>query len=111
MKHFDEKTKSLTLITKVKDKIKGEAATKTYPFSSFVEGFFTKNAIDVGADLVENEYVVESDLYERLTNYTVELYAKQFTADELINGIHQGQIINTFINVLFGVLQGDPKNE
>lgn len=111
MKHFDEKTKSLTLITKVKDKIKGEVETKTYPFPLFVEGFFTKKAIDLGAELEENEYVVDSELFERLTNYTVELYAKQFTSDELINGIHQGQIINTFINVLFGVLQGDPKNE
>lgn len=111
MKHFDEKTKSLTLITKVKDKIKGEVETKTYPFPLFVEGFFTKKAIDLGAELEENEYVVDSELFERLTNYTVELYGKQFTADELINGIHQGQIINTFINVLFGVLQGDPKNE
>src|SRR5690625_83511 len=111
MKHFDEKTKSLTLITKVKDKIKGEVETKTYPFPLFVEGFFTKKAIDLGAELEENEYVVDSELFERLTNYIVELYAKQFTADELINGIHQGQIINTFINVLFGVLQGDPKNE
>lgn len=111
MKHFDEKTKSLTLVTEVKDKIKGEVETKTYPFPLFVEGIFTKKAVDLGAELEENGYVVDSELFERLTNYTVELYAKQFTADELINGIHQGKIINTFINILFGVLQGDSKNE
>lgn len=112
MKHYDKNTKSLTLVTKVKDRVKGEVETKTYPFPLFVEGFFTKKAVDLGAELEENGYVVNSDLFDRLANYTVELYGKQFTQDELVNGVHQGKIINTFIKILFGVLQGDEeKNE
>lgn len=111
MKHFDTDTKELTLVTKVKNKLTGEVDTKTFAFPLFVEGFFTKKAVDLGAELEENEYVVDGDMFNKLVNYTVELYDRQFTAEELTNGIHQGLIINTFFEILFAVLQGDKKNE
>lgn len=109
VKFYDEKTKSLTLVTKVKDRIKGEVETKTYPFPLFVEGIYTKRAIELGAELEASEYVVTGDLFERLTKYFVELYDKQFTEKELMNGISQEKIVNTFLRMLFGVLQGDLK--
>lgn len=112
IKHYDEKTKALTLVTEVKDPVKGEVETKTYQYPFFVKGIYTQKAIELGAELEENGYVVNSDLFKRLSNFFVELYGKQFTQEEFVNGINQGKIINTFIKMLFGVLQGDEeKNE
>src|SRR5690625_96365 len=111
IKHYDEKSKSLTLVKKIKDPIKGEVETKTYQYPFFVKGIYTQKAIQLGAELEENGYVVTSDLFDRLSNFFVELYGKQFTQEEFVNGINQGKIINTFIQMLFGVLQGDQKND
>lgn len=108
--YYNEKTKELTLVTKVKDPIKGEFETKTYQYPIFVKGIYTKKAIDLGAELESSEYVVKSELFDKLANFFVELYGNQFDKEMLLNGIHQGQIINTFFNILFGVLQGDSKN-
>lgn len=111
IKHYDETTKELTLVTKVIDPIKGEVETETYQYPMYVKGFYTKRAIDLGAELEESEYVVSSELFDRLTNFFVELYGKQFTKEQFVDGVDQGQIVNVFITMLFGVLQGDPKNE
>lgn len=111
VKYYDEKTKALTLITSIKDIEKREVETKTYQYPFFVKGIYTQKAINIGAELEANEYVVSSDIFDRLSGFFVELYGKQFTQDEFVNGIDQGKIVNTFITMLFGVLQGDSKND
>lgn len=108
MKYYNEKTKTLNLVTGIKV-VDGEQELETdeYLYPIFVKGIFTRKAIDLGAELEENEFAVPSDLFDRLTTFIVELYSKQFTTKELTEGIHQGDIINTYISILFGVLQGD----
>ncbi|MGY0692987.1 phage tail assembly chaperone G [Virgibacillus sp. FSP13] len=108
VKYYDNKSKSITLVTDVK---KDDLETKTFQYPFFVKGVFTKKAIDLGAELEENEFVVPGDLFDRITSFIVELYNKQFTSDELTNGIDAGKIIETYISILMGVLQGDSKNE
>lgn len=107
---YNENTKALTLITKITDFEKQEVETKTYQYPFFVKGIYTKKAIDFGAELEEAEYAVSADLFDRLTNFFVELYGKQFKKNELVEGINQAKIIDTFIIMLFGVLRGDTKN-
>lgn len=111
VEYYNEKTKALTLITKVTDYEKKEVATKSYQFPFFVKGIYTQKAIELGAELEANEYAVSTELFDSLVNYFVELYNKQFTKTEFVNGIDQGKIVNTFIVMLFGVLQGDTKND
>lgn len=111
VKYYNEKTRALTLVKKITDKEKKEVETKTYQYPFYVEGVYTQKAIDLGAELEENSYVVSSDLFDRITNFFVELYGKQFTEQELKKGIDQRHIVNTYITMLFGVLQGDSKNE
>lgn len=109
IKYYDEKSKTLTLVTEVKG---DELITKTYNYPIFVKGLYLRKAIDLGAELEANAYVVQSDLFDRLTTFITELYGKQFTTDELTDGIHAGRIIDTYIDILMGTLQGDPsKNE
>lgn len=104
MKYYDTKTRSLTLVTEVKGK---ELKTKPYSFPIFVEGFYTKKAIDLGAELEEKEFTIDADLFERITTFVVGLYGNQFTTEELIKGIDTRHIVNAYISVLFGTLQGD----
>jgi|SRR5690625_1478766 len=113
VKYYDENTKTLNLVTGIKEaEGKQELETKEYLYPIFVKGIYTKKSIDLGAELQESEFVVSSDLFDRLTTFIVELYGKQFTSKELTEGIDSGKIINVYISVLFGVLQGDTsKNE
>src|SRR5699024_4091252 len=106
VKFYNEKTKTLTLITDIADYEKKEVATKKYQYPFFVKGIYTQKAIELGAELEENEFVVTAELFDRLTNFFVELYGKQFTAEEFVNGIDQQKIVSTFIIMLLGVLQG-----
>lgn len=111
VKFYDEETKALTLITGIKDYDKEEVETKTYQYPFFVKGIFTKKAVDLGEELESREYTFTSEMFDKLANFFVELYNNQFTKDELMEGINQGLIVNVFITMLFGVLQGDLKNE
>lgn len=108
MEYFNTKTNELTLVEDVKGE---ELVTKKYQFPIYVKGIFTKKAIDLGAELEENEYMVSGDMFDRLANYFVELYGKQFTYEGLVNGIDSRKIVSTFVEMLFSVLQGDSKNE
>lgn len=111
VKFYNEETKALTLITGIKDNETQEVETKTYQYPFFVKGIFTKMAVDLGEKLESKEYTFTSEMFDELANFFVELYNNQFTKDELMEGINQGLIVNTFIAMLFGVLQGDSKNE
>lgn len=107
--YYNSKTRELTLVTDVDMKNK-EVKTETYQYPFFVQGIYTKKAIDLGVEVEENEYMVNGELFEKLSSFFVELYGKQFTKTELTNGIDQRKIIETYITMLFGVLQGDSKN-
>lgn len=111
VKFYNEETKALTLVTKITDFEKQEVETKTYQYPFYVEGIYTQKAVDLGAELQENEFAITSNLFVELSNFFTELYGKQFTPEELIQGIHQNKVVDTFIKMLQGVLQGDPKNE
>jgi len=106
--YYDKNTKTLTLVTGVKGQ---ELETKEYLYPVFVKGILIKKAIDLGAELQENNFLVGADLFDRLTAFVTELYGKQFTTEELTEGIHVGRIIETYISILMGTLEGDPKNE
>ncbi len=111
--HYDESTKTITLVTDFKYDNDGKPKfkTKEFLFPIFVKGVYTKKAIQLGKELEENNYVVPEDLFDRLTAFIVDMYGKQFTTDQLVDGIHQGTIIETYIAILMGALRGDSKNE
>src|SRR5699024_6004261 len=64
---YNKKTKTLTLITKIKNKKEKTVETKVYEYPFFVEGDYTQEALGLGNELEENEYQVSLDLFERLT--------------------------------------------
>ncbi|WP_200416281.1 phage tail assembly chaperone G [Virgibacillus salexigens] len=103
-KYYDEKSKSLTLVTGFEGE---ELETETYQYPFFVKGIYTKKAIDLGAELEENKFIVGADLFDRITSFIVELYNKQFNHETLTNGIDARVIVETYIAILMGVLQGE----
>lgn len=110
VEHYNNKTKSLTLVTGIKDMEDQTVEVKTYQYPFFVKGIYTKKAIELGVELEENKGVVTADLFDRFVNFYVELYGNQFTEVEFTQGIHQNDIIDLFVEMMFGVLQGDQKN-
>lgn len=108
---YDANSKTLTLVTGIKDHEKQEVETKTHHYPFFVKGMYIKKAIDLGYELEEANYVIRGDMFDRLSNFIVEIYNKQFTTEDLVDGIDQRSIISVFYSILFGVLQGDQKNE
>ena len=111
IKYYNIETKELSLVKDVDMKNK-EVKTETYQYPFFVQGIYTKKAIELGVELEESEYMVNANLFDKLASFFVDLYGKQFTKTELTNGIDSRKVIETFIQILFGVLQGDTsKNE
>lgn len=108
MEFFNAETRELKLVTEIKG---DELITDKYQFPIFVKGVYTKIAIDLGVEVEENGYAVSGELFVKLANYFVELYGNKFTYDELVDGLDARKIVPTFIEMLFSVLQGDPKNE
>lgn len=111
VKFYDENTKSITLITKVTDEEKREVEVKKHPYPFFSKGGYLQKAIDLGAELEENNQIVNSDIFEKLSNFIVELYNNKFSEEELIDGIDSGVIVQVYISILMGVIAGDSKNE
>lgn len=109
VKTFNSKSKALTLITGIKDMKTKEVDVKIYQYPFYVEGIYVKKSIDLGAEIEQAENVIDADLLERLSNYVVELYAKQFTIEELQKGVHENNLITVLYEVLMSVLQGDEK--
>lgn len=108
MEFFNGKTRELTLVKDVKG---DEFITDSFQFPLFVKGIFTKKAIDLGVEVEKNEYMINEELFDSLSNFFVELYGKQFTYKELTEGIDSRKIVQTYLEMLFSVLQGDSKNE
>lgn len=109
VKTFNDNSKALTLITGIKDMKTKEVDVKVYQYPFYVEGIFLKKSLDLGAELEVAEDTIDADLLERLSNYAVELYAKQFTVDEFQKGVHEENLIPVLYRILMSVLQGDEK--
>lgn len=109
MEFYNTKTRELTLVKDVKGE---ELITESYSYPIFVKGVLTQRAIELGAELEKKGFGVDAELFEGMTTFIVELYGKQFTREQLINGIDIRQHVDTYVAILFGALQGDPlKNE
>lgn len=102
-------SKTIKLITGVKmnDNGEQELVYKEYPYPIFVKGSIVKKAIDLGADMESASENINSKLIDDLADFTVELYAKQFTRTELIDGTQADELMDMLISKLTLVLGGE----
>lgn len=105
--------KTITLVTGIEQNDAGEQelVTVDYSYPIFVKGSLVKKAIDLGVQLEKNGDV-NSSVIDKLASYAVELYGKQFTKDELIDGTDASELLDTLTGVL-GLVMGveDEGNE
>lgn len=100
--------KDMELVTGVKE-VNGEQVLeyKTYPYPIFVKGSITKQAIDLGAELEGIEKNISSDVVDKMADFVVEVYGRQFERDELIDGIQAHELMPKLSSVLQFVMSGD----
>ena len=104
-------SKSIKLVTgvEVNENNEQELVYKEYPYPIFVQGGLVKRAIDLGAKLEKSSDSVSSKVIDDLADFTVELYNKQFTRQELIDGIHAEELLDKLTSNLFSVLGSEAK--
>lgn len=105
--------KTITLVKDIKvneETGKHELVTEDYAYPIFVKGSLVKKAIDLGVELEKNEEL-SSKIIDKLANYAVELYGRQFTKDELIDGTNADELLNLLTGILGSVMGGSEENE
>ena len=102
--------KTMKLITGVKTVDgKQELEYTTYPYPLHVKGSLIIKAIDLASTLEKTEENINSKMITDLADFVVEVYAKQFTRDELIDGLQAHEVIETLTGVLQFVIAGNQK--
>lgn len=82
-------------------------STKTYPYPIYVKGGLVKKAVEIGAKLESEDNEFNSGIIDDLADFTVEVYANQFTRDELIDGIQAHELMGKLTDVLQLIITGE----
>ena len=80
---------------------------KSYPYPLFVKGGLVKKAFEIAAEMEKSsqEKIVQN--IDKLADCVVELYGKQFTRDELIDGVQAHELLQTLNKVVEFVMTGE----
>jgi len=105
--------RKLELVVDVKENDKGEQelVTETYNPPIYVKGSFVKKAISLGVELEKSEENISEDVVDKLAAFAVELYGNKFTEEELIDGIHAKDVMNTLMDILTSVLGSEDESK
>ncbi len=82
----------------------------TYPYPLHAKGGLIIKAIDLAASLENAEDNINSKMITDLADFVVEVYAKQFTRDELIDGLQVHEVLETLTGVLQFVIAGNQRS-
>lgn len=81
---------------------------KSYPYPLHVKGSLLKKGIDIAAELegtgVES---LSGKTVDKLADFVVEVYAKQFTRDELLDGLQAHEVMDKLTEVMMFVISGE----
>ena len=83
---------------KVTIKIEGQNKTFT---ADFISGRMFRKTIEIQKKLGKS---IDVDVLDDLVNYVVELFNKQFTADEFYDGIDARKLIDTVVDCINGIM-------
>lgn len=105
------KRSRINLVTEVKE---GEIITKTFLTPPFLPMSIMYEGLDV-AESIENDGLTEREKMEKMTIFVADtLYKGQFTTEELVNGLHGPEAVDTLQEQLIFATNGyqsdDTKN-
>lgn len=99
------------MIELVKEVKEGEIVTEHYVTPVFLPMSVVYEAIDLSEEL-SNGQAKEKEMIDKLINFVAEkVYKGQFTKDELINGLHAPDAIQTLQEQILFIAQGQQTNE
>ena len=100
------------MIEIVKDVKEGELVTEQYWTPLFIPMSIVYEAMDLLDSLDNDGELSEKDKMERLIDFIAKtIYKDQFTADELRNGLHAPQALETLYAQIIFVAQGVQTDE
>lgn len=100
--------KTMKLITGTKT-VDGEQQLEytSYPYPLHVKGGLIIKAIDLAASMEKADENISGKMVTDLADFAVEVYNKQFTRDELIDGLQAHEVMETLTGVLQFVISGE----
>lgn len=102
------KRSAIQLVKEVKE---GEVVTETYLSPLFIPLSVTYEALDL-AKTIDDKDMGEREKTEKLVHFIANtLYKKQFTVDELINGLHGPEALETLYEQLVFATNGYQSDE
>lgn len=94
------------MIELVKEVKEGEVITEKYLTPAFLPLSVVYEALDIAEEL-EKKGVSEREKFDKMLDFTAnQIYGKQFTKEELVNGLHGPNAIETLRNQLFFAAHG-----
>lgn len=101
------KRNMIELVVNPEEVVEGaEPEIKKYWTPAFIPFTKVREAMDLAAELEKAEGEEYSSLIDKLADFIVSVYGKQFTKDDLYNGIHAPDAIKTFQEQIFFIAQG-----
>lgn len=95
------------MIELVKEVKEGEVVTETYLTPVFIPLSVVYQAIDLSKDIQKVTIETEKEMIEKLVDFVAnEVYKGQFTKDELINGLHAPDAIETLREQVIFITRG-----
>lgn len=100
------------MIELVKEVKEGEIVTEKYFTPVFIPLSVVYQAIDLSAEMQSNEKTSESEMVDKLLDFVAnDIYKGQFTKEELINGLHAPEAIDTLQQQIMFITYGQQTNE
>lgn len=106
------KRSAIELVTKY-DEVNDEIETQVYFTPSFIKLSVVYEAIDLSERTEKNEEKKsEKEIFNEMADFVANsIYNGKFTTEELINGLHAPQAVETLQEQIFFVARGEQSNE
>lgn len=101
------KRNMIELVTNPQEVAEGaEPEIKKYWTSPFIPFTKVREAMDLASEMEKGEDSKMSDSIDKLSDFVTEIYGKQFTKDDLYNGLHAPDAIPVIQDQILFIAQG-----
>lgn len=84
----------------------GEPEVKKYWTPAFIPFTKVREAMSIAAEMESEDTTDYSEFLDKLADYVTDLYGRQFTKDDLYNGLHAPDAVSVLQEQIFFIAQG-----